>query len=377
MKLERILLTIALSLTGGTAALGQAPARGQAAQPANLQATNDPRYAEVIAACKNPPPPRGGGAARGGQARGGGGAPGGGGQAARGGAPGARGGGPAIQEYTVTAIPGVIAAGQRWTMVWESTGNNADGIIGTSDGGLLAAQNDNGAVLKLDRDGKASVAYPKTRTGGALSMNSKGSLFVAERALNPAIRQLAPQDKVLANRYRDDPMDCIGGVLNDITADSKGGVYFTMGGVFYANPSGVVTQYGQNLSTNGVILSADEKTLYVTNQGAIAAFDVQADGSLTNQRVFVTLPEGATGDGLTIDSEGRLYVTTPSGTVTGVHVISREGKYLGRIPTPRGVITAAFSGPDKKTLYAVANDRTTPQIYTIPMIAQGYQGRAK
>lgn len=368
MKWDKLLLTTVLSLTGGTAAFGQAPSAGQAA---NLQGPSDPGYAAVMAACKNPPPPRGGGAARGGQGRGGG-APG----AGRGGAQGGRGAAQAAQDYTVTAIPGVIAAGQRWTMVWEGSGNNADGIVGTNDGGLLAAQNDNGAVLKLDKDDKASIAYPKTRTGGALSMNSKGALFVAERALNPAIRQLAPQAKVLANRYRDDPMDCIGGVLNDLTADSKGGAYFTMGGLFYANPAGVVTRYGENLSTNGVILSADEKIVYVTNQGTIAAFDVQADGSLTNQRVFVTLPEGAGGDGLTIDSEGRLYVTSPGGS-TGVHIIAKDGTYLGRIPTPRGVITAAFSGPDKKTLYAVANDRVLPQIYKIQMIAQGYKGRAK
>jgi hypothetical protein len=47
------------------------------------------------------------------------------------------------------------------------------------------------------------------------------------------------------------------------------------------------------------------------------------------------------------------------------------------IPTPRPVITAAFSGKDKKTLYAVANNQREDHIYTIQMIAQGYKGRAK
>jgi sugar lactone lactonase YvrE len=46
---------------------------------------------------------------------------------------------------------------------------------------------------------------------------------------------------------------------------------------------------GENLTTNGIILSADEKTLYVTNGPAIVAFDVQKDGSLTNQREFTKL----------------------------------------------------------------------------------------
>ena len=85
------------------------------------------------------------------------------------------------------------------------------------------------------------------------------------------------------------------------------------------------------------------------------------------------LQNGGGGDGLTVDSTGRIYVTGQP----GVHVIGREGTYLGLIPTPQGVITAAFSGPDKKTLYAVSNNRTLAQVYTIPMLAEGYQGRAK
>ena len=51
-----------------------------------------------------------------------------------------------------------------------------------------------------------------------------------------------------------------------MTADSKGGVYFTMGGVYYANPQGVVSgRYGM-VGGNGIILSPDEKTLYVTGR---------------------------------------------------------------------------------------------------------------
>ena len=54
--------------------------------------------------------------------------------------------------------------------------------------------------------------------------------------------ELAPQHKIWPTRIHGDPLDCIGsGVLNDVTADSKGGVYFTSGGLFYADPKGVVT----------------------------------------------------------------------------------------------------------------------------------------
>ena len=215
---------------------------------------------------------------------------------------------PAAGDATSTAIPGVIAAGQKWTKVWETSGNNADGLVGTPDGGLLIAQNDNAQVMKLDRDGKASVAYKDTNTGGALSFNPKGSLFIVQRGIGTAVWQLAPERKMLANRINGDPLECIGGVINDITADSKGGAYFTMGGLFYADSKGTVTRYGENLRTNGVLLSRDEKTVFVTNGPSVVAFDVQPNGALTNQREFVAFPGGG-GDGITIDSEGRIYVT--------------------------------------------------------------------
>ena len=331
---------------------------------ASLQAPLDPGYEALIGTCKTPPAARGGRGPAG--ARGG----------ARG-APPPQG----VRDSTVAAIPGVVSAGSTWTFVWQERGNNGDGIVGTDDGGLLIAQNDNGRVVKLDRNGKPSVAYSATHTGGALSIGAKGNLFIVERGLRMKIEQLSPERKLLADSFQGEPLDCIGGVINDVTADGRGGVYFTMGGLFHADAKGVVTRYGENLFTNGVVLSPDEKTLYVTNGTTLAAFDVQPGGPLTNQRVFATFTAGG-GDGSTIDSQGRVYVTTGA----GVEVIGRDGKLLGVIPTPRGVISCAFGGKDKKTLFVLARgaqdaDGTevanAAQVWAIQTIAQGYKGRAK
>ena len=355
-----VLYPLAVSAQGQPPRL---PAGATTAPPASVQAPADPGYEALIKTCKAPPPA--------GRGRGGAGGRGGG----RGAAP-AQG----IREYTVTEITGVIAAGQKWKFLWQEAGNNGDGIVGLDDGGLLIAQNDNSKVVKLDKDGKAAVAYADTHTGGALSRNKKGALFIVQRGLRATVTQLAPQRKVLANTYQGDPLDCIGGVINDLTADSKGGVYFTMGGVYYADPKGAVTKFGENVTPNGIVLSADEKTLYVTNGPALAAFDVQADGSLTNQRALGSYEGG--GDGLSIDSMGRIYVTTNAGVV----VLSPDGKNLGTIPTPRGIITGAFGGPNKKTFFILARGATdaegsevgnAAQVWSIPMVAQGYKGRAK
>jgi gluconolactonase len=347
------LLTIVMGALGAAAAFCQAPPAAQKSGP-GVQAPQDPKQPELLKTCKVPPPAGRGG----GQAKGGGAAKGG---QAKGPAPAA---GP--QAVTIMGIAGVIAPGQQWKEVWQVDGNNADGIVATKDGGLLIAQNDNSNVVKLDKEGKISIAYTGLNTAGSVAMNSKGALFVVNRGLNESIEQVAPQRKPLVTKNANgDPLDCLGGTLNDLTADSKGGVYFTMGGVFHADSKGVVTKYGENINGNGIVLSPDEKHLYVTNGATVAAFDVQKDGSLTNQREFAKLEAG-----------GRLYVTAQA---AGIQVFTVDGKYLGVIPTPRPVITVTFSGKDRKTLYAVSRDNATNKdwIIAIPMIAQGPKGRGK
>src|SRR6185503_20311295 len=102
----------------------------------------------VMSKCKMPPAPRGGG--RGAAPAGGAGA------AARGGAAPAANPNepPPHRAYEVKEIPGVIAAGQKWKSIWTGTGNNADGILATKDGGIFAAQNTDSAVMKIDKNGK-------------------------------------------------------------------------------------------------------------------------------------------------------------------------------------------------------------------------------
>src|SRR5215468_2905512 len=206
MNSKGMILTAAGCL-GAMVVLAQAPPAATPQQGPGVQAPQDARYADAIAKCKVPPPQRGGG--RGGDGRG----------AAAAAAPAAGRGGdarggnnaaagpPQKVEYKVEAIPGVIAAGQQWKSVWTGTGNNADGIIATKDGGILAAQNTNSQIMKIDKDGKVSVAYKDTFTSGAVSMNKKGGLFVVQRALPQAIWQLEPKRQLLANMLNGEPFE--------------------------------------------------------------------------------------------------------------------------------------------------------------------------
>jgi sugar lactone lactonase YvrE len=282
-----------------------------------------------------------------------------------------------------TAIPGVIAAGQAWKVVWSWEGNNADGIIAGDDGTMLFANNDASNVMKLDpATGLATIVHSDTNTGGALTRSKKGALFLAARGLNSGIVQLEPQRKMLASSFRGEPFECVGGVVNDLVADARGGVYVSVtgGGLFYANPQGVVSQYGEGVMVaNGIILSPDEKTLYVTNGGVVLAFDVQPDGSLAKQREFGKLRGGQAGDGSAVDEQGRVYVATGA----SADVFAPNGEFLGTIRGPQGLHGVAFGGKDKKTLFGIVfygawgTPSARNRVIAIPTIAQGYTGRSK
>jgi gluconolactonase len=303
---------------------------------------------------------------------------------------------PAAREVAIQGIPGIIAASAKWALAWQGA-DNADGIVGTGDGGLLFAQEQPSRISKLDQHDKVSVYIEDTHGAGAVAIDSKGRILVVERTCTDpggrpaqcteptAVAVLSPERKILADNFAGKGL----GRLNDLIVDKKGGVYFNGTGTFYVNASGQVGSIGQNIRTNGIMLSRDEKTLYVTNGTAIVAFDVQSDGTVKNQRDFGKLEAGGAGDGMAIDAAGRLYVATDA----GVQVLSSEGKYLGVIQTPRGAISVAFSGPDKKTLYVVGSGALGPDgnelrtaggvrnnaksIYKIAMQAEGFRGRAK
>ena len=307
------------------------------------------------------------------------------------------------QDVTSTAIPGVIAAGQKWKMAWQGEAT-ADGMVGTDDGGLIFAQEQSNRIIKIDGKDNVTILIARSHGPGALSIGPNGAIYAVERSCTDPdavtrgacteatdIAVLTPERKVLADKMAESGAGL--GRINDLTVAKSGWVYITGTGALAMDPSGKITRIDQNLRTNGIILSPDEKQLYVTNGGAIAAFDIGPDGKAANQREFGKLEgQGANGDGMTVDAEGRLYITV-GGSMQGVQVLDKTGKYLGLIPTPRPVISVAFAGPDKKMLYiggmgatSLGGEQvqfgqgvraTSMTVYKIPMEAQGFKGRAK
>jgi len=165
---------------------------------------------------------------------------------------------------------------------------------------------------------------------------------------------------------------------NDLVFKSNGDLYFTdppygleklnadpkkeltFNGVYRVKPDGEITLLTQSLTfPNGIAFSPDEKILYVAisdpKRPVIVAYDVKADGTIDNERVFFdaqALMPGRKGlpDGLKVDQRGNLFATGPG----GVLVISPAGRHLGTINTGEATANCGW-GDDGSVLYITAD----------------------
>jgi gluconolactonase len=297
---------------------------------------------------------------------------------------------PAPTETVAPNIPGVVAGGAKVQLIRDGF-QSTEGPIGLADGSVIFTDREANRIVKIDQDGNVSSYMENTAGTNSLALDSKGRL-IAVQWTKPQVAVISPTQTVLADHFDGQPFMR----PNDLVVDKKGGVYFSDSGVnppqgqpmagklalYYVSPSGKILMVSESVPRpNGLTLSPDEKILYAANVAgdSLIAFDVQPEGTLTNQRAFGKLetrpgPDGRPGtaagtDGLAIDADGRVYAAT----TVGVQVLSPEGRHLGTIPVPRPPQNLAFAGPGKKTLYIVGRGAA----YKLSMQAQGYQNRAK
>jgi gluconolactonase len=290
---------------------------------------------------------------------------------------------PPPASFTATAIPGVVAAGTKIELVKGGLGRT-EGPVAMADGSMLVSGN---GILKVDLAGNVTTFIENSHGTNGMGWDGQGRLISVQRERgNEKVGVLYPADKVttLADNYEGKPFNA----LNDMALDKRGGVYFTdTQGIYYLPPGGRVTRIIDEVPRpNGVVLSPDEKTLYVHNKDGVymLAFDVAPNGSISNRRNFaryksVRIPghkdpswdEDNGADGMAVDSEGRVYAATNS----GVEVFSSRGELLGVMPVQWGAENdnirkpqnLAFGGPDRKTLYIVG----AGTIYKVRTLSQG------
>jgi gluconolactonase len=293
---------------------------------------------------------------------------------------------PPPASFTAPSIPGVVAAGTKIELVKAGLGRT-EGPVAMPDGSMLVSSTN--SILKVDASDNVSTFVENSNQTNGMGWDPQGRLVSVQRGRgNEKVGVLYPPDKVttLADNYQGKPFDA----LNDMALDRRGGVYFTdTQGIYYLPPGGRVSRIIDEVPRpNGLVLSPDERTLYVHNKDGVymLAFDVARDGTISNRRNFaryksVRIPghkdpswdEDNGADGMAVDSDGRVYAATNA----GVEVFSPRGELLGVMPVQWGAENdnirkpqnLAFGGSDRKTLYIVG----AGTVFKVRTLSQGPQ----
>lgn len=266
------------------------------------------------------------------------------------------------------ALKDILVDGQDWELV-------ADGFTFTEgpapdlEGNLYFTDVFKNKIHRINAQGKAEVFVDQSHGANGLMFGPDGKLYACQNG----------KSRIVA--YDKDGKETVvaeGVKSNDIVVNSKGGIYFSDPDnhqVWYISPQGdkQVVDKGLNYP-NGLILTKDEGTLVVVDMKSdrMYSYRVEPDGTLKFKQAFysVRLPEGqrdSGGDGLTVDSAGRIYVAT----VLGLQVFDPQGRYCGVINKPQKswLSNVIFAGKDLETLYVTSMNK----VFKRQLKAKGFR----
>ena len=240
-----------------------------------------------------------------------------------------------------------------------------EGPTADRDGNVFFTDQPNNRIMKWSVDGKLSTFLQPSGRANGMYFDSQGNLIACadERT---ELWSIAPDGKhtVLAREFEGKPLNA----PNDVYVRPDGSLFFT--DPFYKRPwwnydqPPQVTQQVYFLSANrqrlirvtsdltqpnGIVGTPDGKRLFVSDIRAKEtwAYDIQPDGSLTNKMLRCALGS----DGMTLDTEGNLYLTGK-----GVIVFDPAGKQIEHIEVPESwTANVSFGGADHKTLFITAS----------------------
>ena len=281
---------------------------------------------------------------------------------------------PAASE--ITGAAGLVA--EDAVLEKAATGFSfTEGPASAQDGSVYFTDQPNNRIHRWSDGGAVEVFLQNAGRANGLFVDEGGNVLACADE-HGEIWRISPD-----GRYIDIILGKVGGKQlngpNDLWLAPGGGIYFTdpyyqrdywtrdtpdldRQSVFFLAPGGTLTVVDDTLvKPNGIVGSADGKTLYVADFGGnqTYAYTIASDGRLTDRREFV--PMGS--DGMTIDSMGNLYLTGD-----GVTIFSPDGARLGHIAVPEDwTANVTFAGADQDILFITA----TNSVYTLKMQVRG------
>lgn len=229
--------------------------------------------------------------------------------------------------------------GKANTVLWKQEGCGPSAVLPLGDGDLVVTCYDNGTIAQVSRAGKTVKVYLK---------DSDGQLMIGP---------------------------------NDLTADGKGGVFFTASGpwesapivgkVYHMGADGTIKAVADDLHyANGVALSLDGSRLYVNESeaGRVISFAVAEDFSLSDRRLLVRVGVadeksgiGAYPDGVKLGPDGNLWIGQYS--MGRIVVVDRDGKFVKAVDVPSPTAPNLTFSPDGKSIFVMSVDDTANAPY--------------
>ena len=237
-------------------------------------------------------------------------------------------------------------------------------------GNVYFTDTTNSRIYKLATDGVRTIFRDPSNRANGLIVDPQGRLLACEGS-DPEVNQpritrtdlATGKVEVLADKFEGKRLN----EPNDVTLDSQGRIYFTDRPRLKPDPDQTNVNAVYRIDTdgslhrilaepdiqkpNGLVISPDDKTFYLIeshpDEGRarmIRVYDMQPDGTVTNMRVFHDFYPGRSGDGMTIDTQGNLYVAAglhdrrgtseTLDTKCGVYVFAPDGTIKEFVPIP-------------------------------------------
>jgi len=264
--------------------------------------------------------------------------------------------------FLVTSLCGTDSVFEDPTLV--VIGNGYQFVEGPVwiDGGLVFSDIPGDTLFRWEGTERPKVYVKPSRQTNGNALDRKGLLLSCRHQSRDLVRKEGDRFVPLAERFEGRRLNS----PNDLCVAKDGTIYFTdppygvhekdreldYSGVYSIEPSGKLQVWDKSLPRpNGIALSPDENTLYVSDSqtGAVYSYPRSNTGAIGAQRLFARLEKVGPGvpDGLRVDAEGRVFATGPG----GVHVLDPQGNALTVLRTPETAANVAFGGKDGRTLF--------------------------
>ncbi len=256
----------------------------------------------------------------------------------------------------------LLVPGEGWQLVSEGY-RFTEGPAVNSKGEIFFTDGPNSKIYKIGLDSKVSEFAKDSNRASGQAFGPDGRLYAVtsgEKIVAYDVEKQGSPPAVIAEGVRG----------NDIVVARNGNIYVTepnvpaegRSNVWLIKPNGEKKVVDTGLVyANGVTLSPDQTLLYVDDYRShwVYSYQLQPDGSLQFKQQYYWLHVADTADfsqadGMRVDRDGRLYVTTRM----GIQVCDQAGRVNAIIPTPNGrVSNLSFGGENGDTLFATCADK--------------------